>query len=181
MKLRLKDLAFDKVSVEVSDNFDRTKFDGGRHRAPLATDFEGADVHFGFSARLLDKEMATFKCDDEHTPVDVDLFVEGKPKSEGQFPYEFAIQVSGLFVIFEAEGTSDEEKLRFAQIKGSRHLLQPIREMLITITSRSYWGSVFIPEVNISQLVQRAFERELKSREERDAPGTLEEPSSSEQ
>ncbi|MGO4326719.1 hypothetical protein AB4Z48_17985 [Cupriavidus sp. 2TAF22] len=160
MKLRLKELAFDKVSVELSDEFDREAYEGGRHRAPLANDFEGADIHFGFSARILEMEDAGKGFDEHHIPIDVDLLIEGKPKSESQFPYQFSIQASGLFVLFEADETSEDEKIRFAQERGVRPLLAAIREMLASITSRSYWGSILIPEVNLSMMVRKAFDLE---------------------
>lgn len=156
MKLRLKQLAFDQIHFEISKGFEPDEYSKGRFSAPMDHDFVNAEVSINFGVSNLDRKNFE-DLEAKHFPYDVHLAISGKPKPDKSFPYSFRISVSALFFLEDdVETSSDEERIRWCRERGVRLLVGPIREMLVSISSRSYFGDVMIPEINVARIVRNA-------------------------
>ena len=154
MKLRLKQIAYDSVHFTVNSHFDQQNF-SGRMSAPLAHDFEQADLKVSVLVSELSRSILETE-DEQYTPMDIEVRFTGGPKTESSFPFQFHIQMSALVVLADPERHTDEERQEYAELEGPRYLIGPMRELLLSLSSRSYFGPIVLPELNIGKIVKRA-------------------------
>lgn len=163
MKLRLKQLAFDRIHFDISDGFDPDKYVSSREAKPMGHDFENAQVGIKFQIVPLDRERFD-NLEDEHFPFDIQVTVSGKPKTDREFPYTFEITASAMFIIAdESDDPSSEELVDYCRQRGVGQVLGPIREMLVSLSSRSYFGDVRLPPVNMAKVLAEAKKAEVES------------------
>ncbi|WP_310630808.1 hypothetical protein [Paraburkholderia sp.] len=157
MKLRLKQLAFDRILFEVSEDFDAGKYNRGRDASPMGHDFEDAQVGIKFQVLKFEKENFP-QLEEEHFPYDIQLTVTGKPKEGSEFPYTFEISASAMFILQDdnVETSTEEQRLEHCRQRGVGQLISPIREMLASLSSQSYFGDVRLPMVNVTKMLAQA-------------------------
>lgn len=175
MKLHFKEVVLDRCNFNVAQNFTPNKFKG-RHSGVNITDLDNATISFKCTVSPLDANL--FKTLNETTgttPIDVELSMECRPKKAGSFPYEIAITVSGLFVLEDHDDRPDTERQRFIIIEGMPILFGVLRDQVLGLTTRSYFGSILIPNVPPPELVDmKVGKKRLPAKKK--APGTRSKP-----
>lgn len=162
MKLHLKQIVLDRADFSVDREFEidlyKNRFDGLE-----VTDLENATVDIGFQAVHMEgAELTGLELSDEASPFDIELSIKLAPKEPKQFPYRVEIAISGLFIVQDKEGKTIDERKAFALIEGCATLLGSIRELLISLTTRSYFGPVLLPALPIRNMVRKQIEERSK-------------------
>jgi len=74
---------------------------------------------------------------------------------EGETPQTFVLEVS-LSGRFEADATAPNMQLEeFLKVNGPAMLMPFIRELVANVTTRSRYGTVLLPAINVVELVRR--------------------------
>lgn len=173
MNLHYKQVVLDRINFEVDREFDPSQYKD-RLDGLTATDFDNANTRFGFQAVHMEgAEFPGLELSEKASPFDVELTLKIEPKSPGQFPYRVEIAISGLFIVEDEESTTIEDRKNFALIEGCATLLGTLREMLITITARSYFATLLIPAMPIRAIVREQIKANSKTKNrKRDSDAT---------
>lgn len=163
MKLHFKQTVLDRIDFDVDRDFDpdlyKNRLDGLE-----ATDFENANVELGFQAlNMQGAEIGGLEVSEETTPFDVELSIKLTPKDVGHFPYRVEIVISGLFIVQDKEGKSAQERKNFALVEGCAVLIGSVRELLLGLSARSYFGALLLPAFPIREMVREQIETMQKS------------------
>ena len=173
MKLHLKNLALDYIHFQIAPNIKPGKIRSGRYNSVQATDFDQMRIKFGVNARLLDNNQAVFNKLQVVSPdeaYDLELALAGSPREPGAAPYDFDIQVSGLFILEKSEDDSSDvaSRLDYVEREGSKTLFYYARGFLYNLSNESYFGTLLVPDVDTEALV-----RKLRSKIEEQKPSEL--------
>lgn len=170
MKLHFKQTVLDRVDFSVDREFDmdlyKNRFDGLE-----VTDLENATVDIGFQAVHMEgAELTGLELSDEASPFDIELSIKLAPKEPKRFPYRVEIVISGLFIVQDKEAKTIGERKAFALVEGCATLMGSIRELLISLTSRSYFGPVLLPALPIRTMVRQQIEDRSKGQARKPKP-----------
>lgn len=117
---------------------------GYEAKADVYPDFDGADfesrIDFGSRADQVD-EVRQFT---------VRLFLTGKPKEGGIFPYRFDLGVQGFFTVDPS--VEPNKRIDFVLVNGAALLYGVLRDLLLTLTCRFENGPIMLPTVNFLNL-----------------------------
>jgi preprotein translocase subunit SecB len=129
--LQLRHLLFQKVLVEVNDEFATGELEAGANDA-TGFSFDGVTMDTRIDVDGRDKESA----DPRVFGVFYALRVANK---EGkQCPYSFECVVSGLFEV--VGNVPKEERETFVAVNGTTLLFGAVREQIANLTARSFHG-----------------------------------------
>lgn len=89
----------------------------------------------------------------KYSDYGVSLALKVGPKSDELAPYEVHVTVKGLvrMHLVQADGQAEERRVR-ALVNGVSLLFGAVRELVVTITSRSVHGPFLLPSVSFADL-----------------------------
>lgn len=89
----------------------------------------------------------------KYSDYGVTLTLKVSPKSDELAPYEIRVTARGLvrMHLVQAEGQEEERRVR-ALVNGVSLLYGAVRELVVTITSRSVHGPFLLPSMSFSDL-----------------------------
>ena len=135
--LQPKGIAFEEISIECARD---------EHGNPIpAVDFDFQNVRLQCEVGHADYEENSERPTGDSMLVSVRLKIEN---SEGKTaPYKMNVAVSGLFKWLPKD-TGVEKRKDLIVVNGATILYGAIREMTLTVTSRSTSGPLLLPAVN---------------------------------
>lgn len=135
--LQPKGIVFEEVSILV--NLDETN-------SPISTDnFDFQDVRLVCDVGHADVDGDIEAPSDDSMLVSIRLRI---PNDEGKkAPYKINIAVTGIFKWLD-KSTDRKDRRDLTVVNGATILYGAIREMVLTVTSRSMSGAMLLPSVN---------------------------------
>lgn len=99
----------------------------------------------------------------KYSDYGVSLALKVGPKSDELAPYEVHVTVKGLvrMHLVQADGQAEERRVR-ALVNGVSLLFGAVRELVVTITSRSVHGPFLLPSVSFADLAAPKGEPDAK-------------------
>lgn len=94
-----------------------------------------------------------FAEEEKYSDYGVRLLLKVGPKADEQAPYVVQVNARGLvrMHLVQAEGQAEERRVR-AMVNGVSLLFGAVRELVVTITSRSVHGPFLLPSVSFADL-----------------------------